>query len=116
MSSSTTSLVSIYRQILKAAKYFPSRKRDNIIKEIKAEFHANKSAGGSRLYNSMTQDIISKPQTLIHTQGLADPDRIAQCRALAERGLSDLQAYVPASRNTLDGDIQITLKGATTSF
>ncbi|GLC35474.1 hypothetical protein PLESTB_000203500 [Pleodorina starrii] len=90
MNSNPNSVISLYRHILKAAKFFPSRKRDNIIREIKAEFHANK--------------------------GLTDPDRITHCRTLAERGLSDLQAYVPTSRSAAEGDIQITLKGATTSF
>lgn len=58
-------------------------------------------------------------------QTLSDPDRIAHCRVLAERGLSDLQAYVPAgagagagagghTHSMLGGDISITLKGATT--
>lgn len=36
----------LYRHILKAAKYFPSRKRDSIIREIKASFRDNKVRGG----------------------------------------------------------------------
>ncbi|KXZ49360.1 hypothetical protein GPECTOR_22g954 [Gonium pectorale] len=93
MSANAPSVLSLYRQILKAAKYFPSRKRDNIIREIKAEFRANKA--------------------------LTEPERVQHCRTLAERGLSDLQAYVPAgagSGGRQVGDINITLKGATTDF
>ena len=33
---------SLYRQILKAAKRFPSIKRDRIVQDIKTEFHENK--------------------------------------------------------------------------
>lgn len=32
----------LYRHILRAAKQFPSIKRDSIVKEIKIEFAANK--------------------------------------------------------------------------
>ena len=32
----------LYRHILKAAREFPSKKRDRIIEEIKVEFHQNK--------------------------------------------------------------------------
>ncbi|PNH05844.1 hypothetical protein TSOC_007866 [Tetrabaena socialis] len=97
---SEASVLGLYRHILKAAKYFPSKKKLSIIREIKAEFKANKD--------------------------LTDPDRVAHCRVLAERGLSDLEAYVPAGGRPegglgssmglggLGGDINITLKGATT--
>lgn len=51
MSTVARNVSSLYRDILKAAKYFPSRKRDNIIKEIKAEFHANKVSHVSQLDN-----------------------------------------------------------------
>ncbi|KAG2438896.1 hypothetical protein HYH02_010692 [Chlamydomonas schloesseri] len=85
----------LYRHILKAAKYFPSKKRTSIIREIKQEFRANKA--------------------------LSDPERIAHCKVVAERGLSDLQAYAPAggpgghhTHAMMGGDISITLKGATT--
>ncbi|PNW73934.1 hypothetical protein CHLRE_13g578800v5 [Chlamydomonas reinhardtii] len=97
--ASPPGVLHLYRHILKAAKYFPSKKRTSIIREIKEEFRSNKT--------------------------LSDPDRIAHCRVLAERGLSDLQAYVPAgagagagagghTHSMLGGDISITLKGATT--
>lgn len=36
------STLHLYRHILKAAKTFPSVKRNNIIEEIKHEFRANK--------------------------------------------------------------------------
>lgn len=36
----------LYRHILKTAKKFPSIKRESIIREIKLEFHANKTLSG----------------------------------------------------------------------
>lgn len=78
------SMLQLYRQILKAAREFPSVKKNAIIREIKAEFRAN--------------------------QSLADSGKIAHCRELAERGLSDLSAYRAAA---VSGDPSINLKGAT---
>lgn len=46
-------LLHVYRHILKAAKYFPSIKRDRIIAGIKTEFKENKVRGcsdGARLW------------------------------------------------------------------
>lgn len=86
-SGAPATLLHLYRHILKAAQHFPSRKRHSIIREIKAEFRANKD--------------------------LTDPDKIAHCRTVAERGLSDLQAYLPAPGGSV-GDVSIVLKGATT--
>ena len=40
--ASQANLPKLYRDILKAAKRFPSIKRNKILEEIKAEFHANK--------------------------------------------------------------------------
>ncbi len=36
------SVLSLYRSILRAAKHFPSKKRDGIIQGIRLEFRANK--------------------------------------------------------------------------
>ncbi|KAG2500716.1 hypothetical protein HYH03_001481 [Edaphochlamys debaryana] len=84
------STLTLYRHILKAAKFFPSKKRDSIIREIKSEFRANKD--------------------------LADPTRLSQCLTLAQRGLADLRSYLPEARGDAGGggDIQISLRGATT--
>ena len=41
-SMSQPSVPLLYRHILRAAKRFPSVKREGIIQEIKTEFHANK--------------------------------------------------------------------------
>lgn len=79
-------MLHVYRQILKAARFFPSIKRDRIIAEIKHDFRAKKD--------------------------LTDPERLSHARELAERGLSDLQAYLPAARDA-GGDISVSLKGAT---
>jgi hypothetical protein len=37
----------LYRHILRAAKRFPSVKREGILREIKTEFHANKACSYS---------------------------------------------------------------------
>lgn len=44
-------------------------------------------------------------------QALTDGDRVAHCRELAERGLSDLRAYQAAAAGSTDSNI--SLKGAT---
>ena len=40
--ASQANIPKLYRDILKAAKRFPSIKRNKILEEIKVEFHANK--------------------------------------------------------------------------
>ena len=40
--ASQASVLQLYRDILKAAKRFPSIKRNLILEDIKTEFHANK--------------------------------------------------------------------------
>ena len=45
---------------------------------------------------------------------MSEGPKLEHALTIAERGLSDLQAYVPATRQALGfGDISITLKGAT---
>jgi hypothetical protein len=44
-------------------------------------------------------------------QALTDAEKVKQCRAVAERGLSDLQAYMGMQESA--GNMSITLKGAT---
>ncbi|WIA22709.1 hypothetical protein OEZ86_009672 [Tetradesmus obliquus] len=79
------SMLQLYRHILKAAKHFPSVKKHSIIKTIKDEFRENRA--------------------------LTDPEKVKHCRAVAERGLSDLQAYMGMQQQS--GNMSITLKGAT---
>jgi hypothetical protein len=43
-------------------------------------------------------------------QSLQEPEALSKCRAIAERGLSDLQAYAAVAGSS---DPSITLKGAT---
>eukprot|EP01027_Heterolobosea_sp_BB2_P014987 GEZU01021491.1.p1 GENE.GEZU01021491.1~~GEZU01021491.1.p1 ORF type:complete len:100 (+),score=20.87 GEZU01021491.1:242-541(+) len=57
----------LYRRILKAARYFPSMKRDSLIADIKAEFHEKKNE--------------------------KDPKKIANYIAMAEGGLERLEVY-----------------------
>eukprot|EP00877_Chromochloris_zofingiensis_P004100 jgi/Chrzof1/13691/Cz08g08100.t1 len=82
--SGPLSTIHLYRHILKAAKRFPSVKKESIIKEIKAEFRANR--------------------------GLSDQQKIEHSRSVAERGLSDLQSYSAMNQGS---GFAITLKGAT---
>jgi hypothetical protein len=89
----------LYGAILRAAKHFPSVKRDSIIRSIKEEFRANAALE------------------------LSDP-KVAKCLAVAERGRSDLEAYKRAAlsqgasgdggggRASGDGEVTIALKGA----
>lgn len=56
MTRNAQNVLSLYRQILKAAQYFPSRKRNNVIREIKAEFRANKVC--SRLDDNIRIEIV----------------------------------------------------------
>jgi hypothetical protein len=46
-------------------------------------------------------------------QSLTDPDKLQHCRAVAERGLSDLMSYVNMSATADGGSYSINLKGAT---
>jgi hypothetical protein len=90
---------SLYGAILRAAKHFPSVKRDSIIRSIKEEFRANAALE------------------------LSDP-KVAKCLAVAERGRSDLEAYKRAALSqgasgdggAASGDggseVTIALKGA----
>ncbi|KAF6254454.1 hypothetical protein COO60DRAFT_1540584 [Scenedesmus sp. NREL 46B-D3] len=80
-------MLQLYRQVLKAAKHFPSVKKHSIIKTIRDEFRENR--------------------------GLTDPEKVKHCRAVAERGLSDLQAYMGMQASASSGNMSITLKGAT---
>ena len=64
-------LLTVYRQILKAAKLFPSKKRLNIIEDIKHEFRLGARA--------------------------TDTKEVDKRREQAIQGLSQLQEYVPTS-------------------
>lgn len=57
----------LYRHILKAARNFPSIKKDSIIEEIKSEFHRNKE--------------------------LTDEAQIKEKMQVAVRGLEELELY-----------------------
>jgi LYR motif-containing protein 4 len=77
------SMRALYKHVLRAAKSFPSVKKAGIIREIRTEFRANKD--------------------------LTDPLQIQHCRAVAERGLSDMQAYGGAVQSQ---NFDLHLKGA----
>ncbi|KAG9401429.1 hypothetical protein AC1031_009291 [Aphanomyces cochlioides] len=63
----------IYRRVLKLAKHFPSIKKDQLVKDIKAEFHENKV--------------------------LTDPVRIQQKVNIALKGIQQLNQYVSLDPN-----------------
>ena len=52
-SMSQGSVPLLYRHILRAAKRFPSVKREGILREIKTEFHANKAPAQIPSCNSL---------------------------------------------------------------
>lgn len=116
----------------------PQVKKSSIIKEIKAEFRANKVRAGRgqslparhrpprgppgmpRRRRAHQQPRGVNPGALppppcappCATQAVAEPEQVQRCRVLAERGLSDLQAYSSAAAAP-GGDASISLKGAT---
>lgn len=74
----------LYRHILKAAKAFPSIKRDGIVKEIQLEFHNSK--------------------------GLTDAAQVLTARQLAVDSLRQLEQYSGLDPKSSDWDIY--LKGS----
>ncbi len=93
--------------------------------EIKNEFRANKvrapeRANKVRAPESLRQRARSACAHWAHmtyyslclrTQGLQEGEKLTHARVVAERGLSDLRAYLPAAG--AEGDISVSLKGAT---
>lgn len=66
--SSSSAVLTLYRRILKAAKQFPSIKRDGIIKDIKVEFRENRN--------------------------IADSHELEEKIRVAQRSLEELESYV----------------------
>lgn len=85
MSYASLNTLQLYRHILKAAKQFPSVKKNAIIREIKSEFRAH--------------------------QTVNDEGKLIHCRQVAERGLSDLESYIGSNQG---GTFDLYLKGQTT--
>lgn len=77
-------VLGLYRHILKAAKHFPSIKRNQILQDIRSEFRANRD--------------------------LRDPSKVMQAVEVAQRSLEQLQAYTGLDRGSHDW--QVSLKGA----
>lgn len=84
MSGSNSGLL-LYRHILKAAKRFPSVKRDIIVQEIRAEFRAN-----------------------MHVR---DEQQVQHQRKIAVDGLQTLNEFVGLDQNSSDWSVY--LRGAT---
>ena len=71
----------LYRHILKAARRFPSIKRDAIVEDIKTEFRENK--------------------------GLSDPKEIKQKMEVAVRGLQELEVYTQLDKKAKEWTIHL---------
>lgn len=77
----------LYRQILRHARHYPSKKRDSIIKEIKDTFHDNKN--------------------------LTDSTSIQEAIKYARMGLSELRQWTPDNLQSPDGSWSVSLRGNT---
>lgn len=82
--ASSVRVSALYRQILKAARDFPSKKRTAIIEDIKTTFHEDKN--------------------------LTDKSMIQEKRKLAMDSLEQLQAYTKV--DSASQDWQVSLKGS----
>eukprot|EP00898_Chlorokybus_atmophyticus_P004999 jgi/Chlat1/54/ChrspC238811S00931 len=85
-SAASLNVALLYRHILKAAQRYPSVKRADIIREIKTEFHQNKS--------------------------LRDSQQIVQCRQAALHSLQSLQAYAGLDNSSPDWEVYLKGSGA----
>lgn len=74
-------ILMLYRHILRAAQRFPSIKREQVLAEIKQEFHKNKD--------------------------LTDPSRVEKEIQLALRSLEQLEAYTGINRKESDWDVSL---------
>lgn len=116
MSTATPSVLQLYRGILKAAKTFPSMKRLSLIASIKQEFHENKVC--CMIKHTLNEPILWPEVRVtfaiaLTTQGLTDPAKLKHSLAIAVRGLSDLEAYLPQTTVTGESASSVTLKGMT---
>ena len=84
--SSQSTVLTLYRRILRAAQSFPSIKRDSIIRDIKTEFREHRA--------------------------LTDEAVIQQRIQVAQRSLEDLESYAGMSKG--GPDISHTLRGSCT--
>lgn len=79
--ASQSQVLKLYRDILKAAKRFPSIKRDQILQDIKTEFHENKM--------------------------MRNEEEVAKARQVAASSLQQLQDYVGMGGSSADGEVQL---------
>jgi LYR motif-containing protein 4 len=87
--TSSREIVQLYRQILRYAKHYPSKKRNSIIADIKEQFHEDKT--------------------------LTDATRIDNALQHARIGLDELRQYAPEVMGASgeDGSWSINLRGNT---
>lgn len=79
--ASQASVLQLYRDILKAAKRFPSIKRNLILEDIKTEFHANKV--------------------------MRNDEETAKARQVAASSLQQLHDYVGLGGSSNDDQVQL---------
>jgi hypothetical protein len=84
-SAGKVQILSMYRAILRNARYYPSRKRDAIIEEIKSLFHEHKE--------------------------LSDSEKVAIELQKARVGLQELEQFRPDNLDKVGWNIQ--LRGGT---
>lgn len=90
--SSPREIVQLYRQILRYAKHYPSKKRSSIIEDIKLTFHEDKS--------------------------LTDAIMIENALQRARIGLQELKQFAPEEMESgnEDGSWNLNLRGNTIPF
>ena len=86
---SSREIVQLYRQILRYAKHYPSKKRTSIIADIKLTFHEDKA--------------------------LTDATKIDNALQRARIGLDELKQYAPSVMDSAgdDGSWSLSLRGNT---
>lgn len=82
--ASQANIPKLYRDILKAAKRFPSIKRNKILEEIKVEFHANKTMQNEEEVAKARQVAVSSLRQLHEYVGIGgSSDSAVQLRGTA---------------------------------
>ena len=105
-------VLQLYRDILKAAKRFPSIKRNQILADIKTEFHANKVSiysSSAWCWCQMHVPLTYAYQTVV--QVMHDETEITKARQVAVSSLHQLHDYVGLGGSSKDSEVQ--LRGTT---
>lgn len=109
----------LYRRILKAAKLFPSIKRDAIIGDIKREFREHKARAALAAAALFCALFCACCRACRHAvlaclacvQALADPARVRHELGVALRSLEQLEGYAGLGHSG-SSDLAVSLKGS----